>query len=168
VVNDLLTYKAAAAQKVRQAIARRAPDAQERKRLFNLLMRDQWLQGPYLHRMMRKHLRHGVSSCTNQFIVRSDKHQSFVADGKLVVRIRIAPKFGSHIDLVTTSSGKGMRLQSSNLRVVLNGDVVQIHYATPSSLGAPLARASWASTRATPRPLRTRMARRTAAALAGS
>jgi hypothetical protein len=137
VVNDLLTYKAAATQKVRQSIARRTPDAQERKRLFNLLMQDQWLQDPYLHRMMRKHFRHGVSNCTNQFIVRSDKHQSFIADGKLVVRIQIAPKFGSHIDLITTSSGKNVKLKNRNLRVVLNGDVVQIHYATTKAPGRP-------------------------------
>jgi len=36
VVNDILTYKAAACAKVRQAIAKRAPNEDERKRMFAL------------------------------------------------------------------------------------------------------------------------------------
>lgn len=135
VVNDILTCKAAAAQKVRQAIARRINDVQERKRLFALLKQDQWLQDSYLHRMMRKHFRHGVSHCTNQFIVRSDKHQEVIIDGKLVVRILIATKFGAHIDLLINSSGKNVSLKGCNLRVVLKGDAVEIHYATTKKIG---------------------------------
>src|SRR5262245_31552708 len=67
-VNDILTYKAAACAKVRRAIAKRTSDADERKRLYRLLKTDKWLEDSYLHRMMRKHFRHGVSSCDNQFI----------------------------------------------------------------------------------------------------
>ena len=43
IVNDLLTYKAAAKLKVRQAIAKRTSDEGERKRLYTLLKRDEWL-----------------------------------------------------------------------------------------------------------------------------
>ena len=73
IVNDILTYKAAAKLKVRQAIARRTPDPDERKRLSTVLKRDAWLAIPFLHRQMRKHFKHGKSQVANQFIVRSDK-----------------------------------------------------------------------------------------------
>ena len=66
VVNDILTYKAAAKLKVRQAIAARTADPAERKRLYTLLTADQWMEDPFLHRQMRKHFRHGVSHTTNQ------------------------------------------------------------------------------------------------------
>ncbi|MGF6782062.1 hypothetical protein [Paraburkholderia sp. GAS334] len=65
-VNDILTYKAAACAKVRQAVAKRTSDATERKRLYTLLKSDQWLEDSYLHRMMRKHFRHGVSASGNR------------------------------------------------------------------------------------------------------
>ncbi|MCD8504902.1 MAG: hypothetical protein LRY49_07935 [Burkholderiaceae bacterium] len=58
VVNDILTYKAAAKLKVRQSIAKRTSDESERKRLYILLKRDAWLSDTYLHRQMRKHFRH--------------------------------------------------------------------------------------------------------------
>src|ERR1700756_4042810 len=93
-VNDILTYKAAACAKVRQAIAKRTADEAERKRLYTLLKGDKWLEDRYLHRMMRKHFRHGVGHCDNQFIVRSDKHESRIANGQLVVTIHVAKKYG--------------------------------------------------------------------------
>lgn len=136
-VNDILTYKAAACAKVRQAIAKRASDAVERKRLFALLKGDRWLEDGYLHRMMRKHFRHGVSSCCNQFIVRSDKHESCIAGGRLTVTVRVAKQYGQPIVLTTNSSGKGVDLTGCNLRIILNGDLVEIHYATGKSEGRP-------------------------------
>jgi hypothetical protein len=93
-VNDILTYKAAACAKVRQAIAKRTSDDAERKRLYTLLKSDRWLEDRYLHRMMRRHFRHGVSRCDNQFIVRSDKHESRIANGRLVLTVHVAKKYG--------------------------------------------------------------------------
>lgn len=58
IVNDILTYKAAACAKVRQAIAKRTSDQAERKRLYALLRADKWLDDRYLHRMMRLSLIH--------------------------------------------------------------------------------------------------------------
>lgn len=135
IVNDVLTYKAAAMVKVRQAVAARTRDTAERKRLFNLLRKDEWLTEPFLHRQVRKHFRHGVSHTANQFVVRSDKHSSEVVDGQLVVTIRIASKYGSDIRLVTTSSGKNVNLMGSNLRIVVKGDYAEIHYATDKGDG---------------------------------
>jgi hypothetical protein len=97
VVNDILTYKAAAKLKVRQAIAAKTADPAERARLYTLLKADRWMDEPFLHRQMRKHFRHGVSHTANQFIVRSDKQASAVIDGQLVITIRVAPKYGDHI-----------------------------------------------------------------------
>ena len=137
-VNDLLTYKAAAVQKVRQSIARRTPaDPEERKRLYGLLKADRWLEDPYLHRMMRKHFRHGVSHCANQFVVRSDKHVEAVIDGRLVVTIRVAKQYGEPIPLITRSNGRGVDLRGRNLRVIVNGDPIEIHYATEKTAGRP-------------------------------
>ncbi|WP_234942661.1 hypothetical protein [Cupriavidus necator] len=112
---------------MRQAIAKRSSDEAERKRLYTLLKRDKWLEDEYLHRMMRKYFRHGVSSCDNQFIVRSDKHQSRVRDGHLVITIHSPP-----IELLTNSNGKNVDLTGCNLRVIVKGDAVEIHYATAS------------------------------------
>ncbi len=135
VVNDILTYKAAALDKVRQAVAARSKDASERKRLYTLLRSNQWLSDNFLHRQVRSHFRHGVSHTANQFIVRSDKYSSEVVDGKLVVTIRVAPKYGTDIRLVTTSSGKNVKLTGSNLRIVVKEGFTEIHYATEKADG---------------------------------
>lgn len=135
VVNDILTYKAAACMKVRQAIARRTSEAAERKRLYGLLRADKWLEDAYLHRMMRKHFRHGVARCNNQFIVRSDKHESRIIDGRLVVTIKIAKQYGEPIVLTTNSSGKNVDLTGCNLRIIIKDDRAEVHYATTKREG---------------------------------
>jgi transposase len=135
IVNDTLTYKAAALVKVRQSVAARTKDNSERKRLYTLLKRDEWLTDNFLHRQVRKHFRHGVSHTANQFIVRSDKHSSAVVNGKLVITIRIAAKCGNNIRLVTTSSGKNVDLKGSNLRIIVKDGFTEIHYATDKADG---------------------------------
>ncbi len=137
IVNDVLLYKAAAAQKVRRAIAARTADEAERKRHYTLLRKDQWLTGNFLHRQMRKHFRHGQSHVANQFIVRSDKFTTEIAGGHLVIVIHIARKYGEDIRLTTTSSGKNVSLSGSNLRVVVKGGFTEIHCATTKSRGRP-------------------------------
>jgi len=135
IVNDVLTYKAAAMVKVRQAVAARTKDSVERKRLFTLLKKDEWLTDPFLHRQVRKHFRHGVSHTANQFVVRSDKHSSEVVNGYLVVTIRVARKYGGAIGLVTTTSGKNVNLVGSNLRIIVKEGCAEIHYATDKGDG---------------------------------
>jgi hypothetical protein len=136
-INDIFTYRAAAMAKVEQAIFRRTNDETERKRLFALLKRGEWLSDPFLHRQMRKHFRHGVSHARNQFIVRSDKFTTGIINGKLVVTIHIASKFGEDIILVTTTSGKNVDLSGCNLRIVVKGAVTEIHYAIEKDCGRP-------------------------------
>ena len=135
IVNDILTYKAAAKLKVRQAIAKRTSDESERKRFYTLLKRDEWLSDSYLHRMMRKHFRHGRSEVANQFMVRSDRFATEVIDGKLTITIKIAKKYGSNITLTTTTSGKNVDLAGSNLRIIVKDGFTEIHYATEKDAG---------------------------------
>jgi hypothetical protein len=135
IVNDILMYKAAAMVKVRKAVAARTQDAGQRKRMYAALKTNEWLSYNFLHRQVRKHFRHGKSRVANQFIVRSDKHTCAVVDGKLVVTIKVAQKFGGHIELVTTSNGKGVNLTGSNLRIVVMDGFTEIHYAADKGDG---------------------------------
>jgi hypothetical protein len=135
IVNDILLYKAAAMVKVRQAVAARTQNAIERKRMYSALKTNEWLGDNFLHRQVRKHFRHGKSSVANQFVVRSDKHTCAVVEGKLVVTIKVAQKFGGHIELVTTSSGKNVDLMGSNLRIVVKDGFTEIHYAADKGDG---------------------------------
>ncbi|QXX76735.1 hypothetical protein [Methylovirgula sp. HY1] len=135
IINDILTYKAAAKLLVRRAIAKRTSDESERKRLYTLLKRDEWLSDPLLHRQMRKHFRHGKSSVANQFVVRSDKFATEVVNGNLIITIRIAKKYGNDVVLTTTTSGKNVDLTGSNLRIVVKDGFTEIHYATEKGAG---------------------------------
>ncbi len=137
IVNDVLLYKAAAMRKVRKAIAARTSDDVERKRLYALLRNDRWLTDNFLHRQMRKHFRHGKSRVANQFIVRSDRFTTEIVDGRLVVVIHIAAKYGAPIRLTTTSSGKNVHLSGRNLRIVVKDGFTEIHYATTKGDGRP-------------------------------
>jgi hypothetical protein len=137
IVNDLLLYKAAAKQKVRKAIAARTSDEAERKRLDALLRKDQWLADNFLHREMRKHFRHGKSQVANQFVVRSDKYRTEIVDGRLVIVIQMAKRYGEALRLATTSSGKNVSLSGRNLRIIVKNGFSEIHYATAKERGRP-------------------------------
>lgn len=80
--------------------------------------------------MMRKHFRHDISHCDNQFVVRSDKHEESIVDGRLVVTVRIAKQYGAAIRLTTASHGKGVDLRGCNLRIIVEDNAVEIHYAS--------------------------------------
>ena len=135
IIDDILTYKAAALAKVRQAVYLRTNDKAEQKRLYTLLRKDEWLAENFLHRQMRKHFRHGRSAVSNQFIVRSDKHTASVVDGRLTITFRIAKKYGQDITLVTTSSGQNVDLTGRNLRIVVRDGYSEIHYAAEKANG---------------------------------
>lgn len=137
IVNDVLLYKAAAMQKVRKSIAARTTGEAERKSLYTLLRKDQWLTNNFLHRQMRTHFRHGKSQVANQFVVRSDKFNTEIVNGYLTIMIRIAAKYGENIRLTTTSSGKNVKLSGSNLRVIVKDGYTEVHYATSKGNGRP-------------------------------
>ena len=135
IVNDILTYKAAAKLKVKQAVFKRAQDEDEQKRLLTALKSEAWLADPFLHRQMRKHFKHGRSSVANQFIVRSDRFTTDMVDGNLVINIRIAAKVGGDIRLTTNSSGKNVNLSGCNLRVIVKDGFAEVHYAADKAEG---------------------------------
>ncbi|WP_298209950.1 hypothetical protein, partial [Ferrimicrobium sp.] len=138
IVNDVFLYRAAAEKQVRRAIHARAKDDEaELTRLYTLLERGEWTQDNFLHRQMRNHFKHGHSQVDNQFVVRSDKHHTEIIDGKLVVVISIATKYGQPIRLVTTSSGKNVDLAGKNLRIIVKDDTTEIHYSFDKPLGRP-------------------------------
>lgn len=146
IVNDILLYKAAAKTKVRQAIYKRTSDKEQRKHLYNLLKKDEWFNEPFLHRQMRKHFRHGRAHCDNQFIVRSDRHIETIIDKKLHITInlsdrtkaaQIAQGLQTSLTLISNSSGKNVALSNANLRVILKGDSIEVHYATEKEAGRP-------------------------------
>lgn len=137
VINDILLYKASAKEKVRKAICKRTDEPKERKRLFTLLKRDEWLQDNFLHRQMRKHFKHGIAHADNQFIVRSDKYTTTIEKAQLVITIRVAKKYGGNIQLLTTTNGKNVNLGKCNLRIICKGDVTEIHYYTEKQPGRP-------------------------------
>jgi hypothetical protein len=138
VLNDIKTYREAAKAKVRKAIHRRADgDQDEAKRLYTLLRKDEWTRDNFLHRQMRKHFRHGQARNRNQFIVRSDRHSEEVVDGRLVITIRVASKYGEDVRLVTTSNGDGVNLTGKNLRIMLRDGHTEIHYAYDKGEGRP-------------------------------
>lgn len=129
-LNDIKASREAAKRLVRKDIAKRAgSDKAEAKRLYTLLSSNEWVRDPFLHRKMRKHFRHGRVRHRNQFVVRSDKHRKSIIDGKLVVTIHIAKKYGDDIHLVTSSTGAGVDLTGKNLRIIMRDGFVEVHYA---------------------------------------
>ena len=137
-LNDIKAFREGAKKKVRRAIYRRAEgDDAEVARLNGILNSAQWRSDNFLHRQMRTHFRHGKIHRRNQFVVRSDKHREAVVDGKLMITIHIAAKFGSDITLTTNTSGDGVDLSRKNLRIVLREDHVEIHYAFEKGAGRP-------------------------------
>lgn len=129
VLNDILTYKAAAKDKVKKSIHQRYKgDNEKLKELYTMLKKDEWTKDKFLSRQMRKHFKHGQGKCGNQFIVSSDRHYEQVINGKLHIVIQIAKKYGPNIVLKTRSNGKNVDLAKKNLRVISCDEHVEIHY----------------------------------------
>ena len=135
ILNDIYAYRGASMAKVRKAIFRRTTDNVEKNRLFTLLKRGEWLTDPFLHRQMRKHFKHGIARCHNQFVVRSDKFKCSIVDGVLYITIAIARKYGRSIVLKTASSGKSVDLSNTNLRIINKPAGIEIHYCIEKETG---------------------------------
>lgn len=125
-VADIIASRDAEKVKVRRAISRLRVTQAEKQRLYSTLKRDQWIDDPYLSRMMRKHWHRGRNRTTNQIVVRSDQYRTFtLAEGGnawiavpgLERRQRVT------IPLSTTVAPTG------TLRLILRGGRVEVHYA---------------------------------------
>lgn len=128
VLNDIYLAKESAKEKVRKDIHKRTNDKAERKRLYQQLKADDYLQDSFLHRRMRFHFKHGKSHTHNQFIVRSDKHSHSIVEGQLEIKLQLNKKSGGLLTLKTSSTGKNVQLNHSNLRVIVRNNKIEIHY----------------------------------------
>jgi hypothetical protein len=138
VLQKIMAARAGAEQKVRRGIhARAGSDKAEARRLYGLLRDGRWTADPSLHRQMRKHFRHGSSKAPHEFIVRSDRHSEAAIDGRLVITVQIAKRFGDDLAFVTNSSGACVDLTGKNLRVCVSGERTEIHYAMDRPEGRP-------------------------------
>ncbi len=134
VVNDtvlnILMVKEACKEKVKKEIWKRTRNANERKRLFTLLKADQWLDDNFLHRRMRHHFKHGKSKMDNQVLLMSQNQSVSIVDGKAVINLEFPQKFGGVIRLQTQSNERLTDfLNKKNLRIILKGKVIEVHYA---------------------------------------
>lgn len=122
---DIVACREAGKMRVRRSVQARYAEEAERKRAFTALKYGRWRDDGFLSRQMRRHVRHGVSRCANQIVVRSDQYRTWtMADGRvwidvpgLVRREKIA------IPLNTTVAPVG------TLRLILRNDRVEVHYA---------------------------------------
>ena len=112
----------------RAIFVRTGDDDDEAIRLFTLLESSKWTDDPFLHCQMRTHFKHGKTHNHNQLIIRLDKHNQNVVDGKLFITVHIAPKYDEVIRLVTNTTGEGVDLADKNLRIFLCERFVEIHY----------------------------------------
>ena len=142
IINDIFTYREAAmlavyrdlrARLLREGVPQKDAARGARERLGKLST-GEWLCDSYLHRRIRKRFQHGRGHADNQFIVRSDKQQSFIRDGVLIVQLRLNGRF---VELITNSNGTNVRLGGRNLRIILRDGKIEIHYAFEKPAGRP-------------------------------
>jgi IS605 OrfB family transposase len=122
---DVVAYREAAKVKVRQAIWKRTRDDEdERKRLYTLLKKDEWLGDSYLRRMMRKHYKHGHTEVASQIVLDSDCYTCFERNGQAWIKVMSLER-GKRIAIPLNTN----RLPSGTLRLILRGGRVEVHYA---------------------------------------
>ena len=142
VVNDtvinIIMYKEACKEKVRKDIWKRTHDPLERKRLFTLLKADKWLEDSFLHRRMRHYFKHGQSKMDNQILLMSKNQSVSTIEGKAFINLEFPQKLGGVIQLQTASNEKLSNLMNKkNLRLILNGNIIEVHYAFDKPKGRP-------------------------------
>ena len=137
IVNDIYTYRKAAESLVAKKVYKKFKDDNDRKLMCRKLESGEWLKNPYLHRQMRNAFKHGVGTSERQFVVRSDKFLVGSKDGFLTIKLLFNKKCGGHITLITTSSGKNVKILNRNLRIIIENDEIQIHYAFEKTAERP-------------------------------
>lgn len=129
IVNDIFAYRKAAEAAVVKKICKRYKDDAECKVMCGKLRNGEWLKDPYLHRQMRTHFRHGKGKCSRQFVVRSDKYLIGYSGGFLTITLLFNRKSGGPVTLVTTTNGTNVKIANRNLRIIIENDEIQVHYA---------------------------------------
>lgn len=124
-VADIRAHREAAKVEVRRKIMRRGLPEAERRRLYTLLARDQWMTDRLLRRWMRRHWRRGRNRTANQIIIRADNVRTYTLAEGGNVWLKVpgpAPRTFVAVPLNTTVAPEG------TLRVILRGGLVEVHY----------------------------------------
>ncbi len=79
---NIEAYREACKVEVRRKVWKRGKDETERKRLFTILKKDQWLTDAFLHRQMRLSCKHGQSKVNHQIVLDSDCYSTFELGGR--------------------------------------------------------------------------------------
>jgi len=117
---DIKAYREAAKEKVRKIIYKKTKQPIE---LYKQLKSEQWITNNYLHRLMRKHWKHGKNHTNNQIIVRSDNYTTFHKGGRVWIKIPSLQK-GKRIPIPLNTTIE----PSGTLRLILNDGIVAVHY----------------------------------------
>jgi IS605 OrfB family transposase len=126
--DDIGAYRESAKVKVRKAIRRHTQDDGERKRLYTLLKKNEWLEDGYLRRMMRKHYKHGRTQVDNQIILDTDCYTAFERNGRAWIEV-MSLEYRKRIAIPLNTG----RLPSGTLRLILRNGRVEVHYAVEES-----------------------------------
>lgn len=133
VLDDISLYEESAKVKVREAIAKRTTDSNQRKELFRALKTGDWINHTYLCRKMRKYKKHGKTNVNNQIILENGVYRQFKdKGGQTWLKI---PSFirGQMVALPLNSN----IVLSGCLRLILNDGVVAVHYTIPQKRFKP-------------------------------
>ena len=125
VLDDIQMYEESAKEKVRKAIHTRIQDKIERKKLYKTLSSNQWVDDPYLSRMMRKHKKHGRTTVNNQIVLEYGVYSQLKGkDGNTWLKI---PSFTRGKQVCVPLNSK-VELKGC-LRVILKNGTVEVHHA---------------------------------------
>lgn len=124
VLDDIKMYEEAAKLKVRQDIAKRTTDKDERKRLYKLLKGNDWPCDSYLSRKMRQYKKHGRTNVKNQIVLETGVYTQFKGiDGNTWLKI---PSF-TRGEKVCVPLNSNIEL-SGCLRIILKEGVLYVHH----------------------------------------
>jgi len=92
-LNAIKTQRAAAIDTVIRIVWRSGRSRDEKKRMAGMLRDGTWPRDRLLHRLMRKHWRHGVSRITNQIVLDVQGHRCFDLNGQRWIAVSsLAPR----------------------------------------------------------------------------
>ena len=128
VVADMNKYYLSKKKKAKGEVYKRARrlklSDEERKRLLDMIDRDQWMEDSFLRRAMRKHYVHGRNRISNQIVVDSKDYKIATYKGRryievigLTPRKRIRLPLNTHYDI------------TGQIKIILRDGVVEIHHA---------------------------------------
>lgn len=131
-MDQIKCSREAAKVRVRAAVRNRTTDDKERKRLYTLLKRDQWMDDPFLHRQMRKHWRRGKSDTDDQIVIRADNYSVTERNGRCWIRV---PGCKPHSSMRIPLKSSMQYAPSGTLRLILRNGVVEVHFCADAGEG---------------------------------